>query len=169
MNKSGYYQANKERVSANYKRFMEKNPDYWKKYCSTEEYRAKKGLKKPYKGRTPMTQEERAKRRRQYAQTYYLKHPERRKNDLEAMKRWRKNNPDYFKNRMKENPEEYQKYIARQRLNNAITKGEIVRQFCEVINCKNIGEAHHDDYSKPLDVKWLCKAHHEEYHKKVLA
>jgi len=31
--------------------------------------------------------------------------------------------------------------------------------------CGNINvEAHHDDYSKPLEIKWLCRRHHLQIH-----
>jgi hypothetical protein len=35
---------------------------------------------------------------------------------------------------------------------------------CEVCKETNV-DAHHDDYNKPLDVRWLCKKHHREHHK----
>lgn len=47
---------------------------------------------------------------------------------------------------------------------NAIRCGRLVRQVCE--KCNTIGEAHHSDYSKPLEVRWLCRKHHMELHRK---
>jgi len=42
----------------------------------------------------------------------------------------------------------------------------LVRDFpieeCEVPNCSDIGEKHHDDYSKPLEIRYLCNRHHNE-------
>jgi hypothetical protein len=58
------------------------------------------------------------------------------------------------------NPE---KYRARTAVGNAIRAGSLVRGPCEV--CGNAAsEAHHDDYSRPLDVRWLCRPHHLEHH-----
>lgn len=51
---------------------------------------------------------------------------------------------------------------------NAIRDGRLVRQPCEVCGHEP-AEAHHDDYSKPLDVRWLCTAHHAEHHKRERA
>ena len=45
----------------------------------------------------------------------------------------------------------------------AVRRGEVVKQPC--VRCgekKSFG--HHDDYSKPLDVIWLCALHHRERH-----
>jgi len=47
---------------------------------------------------------------------------------------------------------------------NAIRDGRIKREPCEVCGSEK-AQAHHDDYSKPLDVRWLCTAHHAEWHK----
>jgi formylmethanofuran dehydrogenase subunit E len=41
---------------------------------------------------------------------------------------------------------------------------KLARLACEVCGDKK-AEAHHDDYSKPLDVRWLCTTHHAEWHK----
>lgn len=47
----------------------------------------------------------------------------------------------------------------------ALKKGIIERRCCEVC-CDPLKktEAHHDDYSKPLDVIWLCDEHHKLRH-----
>lgn len=45
----------------------------------------------------------------------------------------------------------------------AIKRGAIVRQPCEQCG-QSPAEAHHDDYSKPMEVRWLCKPHHKQFH-----
>jgi hypothetical protein len=39
------------------------------------------------------------------------------------------------------------------------------RKPCEICGAEK-ADAHHDDYSKPLDVRWLCETHHSEHHRK---
>jgi hypothetical protein len=34
------------------------------------------------------------------------------------------------------------------------------REVCEVEGCEDLGVRHHDDYSKPLEIRWLCPFHH---------
>jgi len=53
----------------------------------------------------------------------------------------------------------------------AIAKGLLVPQPCEVCGFegraedgRNLVQAHHDDYNKPLQVRWLCQSHHHEWH-----
>jgi ribosomal protein S27AE len=38
---------------------------------------------------------------------------------------------------------------------------------CEVCGATENVHAHHDDYSKPLEVRWLCSRHHAEHHQRV--
>lgn len=45
---------------------------------------------------------------------------------------------------------------------NAIKAGKLVPQPCFV--CGEKAHAHHPDYSRPLDVTWLCPAHHKQAH-----
>lgn len=47
---------------------------------------------------------------------------------------------------------------------NAIQNKTLKKQKCQVCGIKKV-EAHHDDYTKPLNVRWLCNNHHREWHK----
>lgn len=54
--------------------------------------------------------------------------------------------------------------LARGAARNAVASGKIKRQPCEVCNEPKT-EMHHDDYSKPLEVRHLCLKHHKELHR----
>lgn len=44
-------------------------------------------------------------------------------------------------------------------------RGKLLRQPCEV--CASIlAEKHHEDYDRPLQVRWLCRKCHLEEHKR---
>lgn len=54
----------------------------------------------------------------------------------------------------------------------AVRRGILIPEPCEVCGATGIMEdgkrrvhGHHDDYSEPLSVRWLCQKHHHEWHK----
>lgn len=53
---------------------------------------------------------------------------------------------------------------ARRLLRNALRRGDLARAPCEKCGAAP-AHAHHDNYGKPLDVRWLCAKHHYEHHK----
>jgi len=57
------------------------------------------------------------------------------------------------------------KYKARNVVNNAIRDGKLFKGSCEVCSSFQNIHAHHDDYLKPLNVRWLCSAHHSQWHR----
>lgn len=56
------------------------------------------------------------------------------------------------------------KMYARGVLRRAVQNGEIKRGKCVVRGCKKPTHGHHEDYTKPLDVIWMCERHHKDYH-----
>lgn len=68
---------------------------------------------------------------------------------------WRKKNPLTGELKLKEQ--------VRLKTYYEIKMGRLIRKPCEV--CGEIKvEAHHDDYSKPFDIRWLCGQHHRAHH-----
>src|SRR5262252_7816106 len=53
--------------------------------------------------------------------------------------------------------------LAGYKVTHAVNKGRLTREPCEVCGDPDT-EAHHEDYDKPLEVKWLCRTHHRERH-----
>lgn len=50
-------------------------------------------------------------------------------------------------------------------VNKHLSLGKIERRPCEI--CGNPKtDAHHDDYNKPLDIRWLCRKCHADWHSK---
>ena len=64
--------------------------------------------------------------------------------------RWRAKNPE--------------KIRAQHAVENALKRGRLTRQACAVEGCGATAQAHHADYSKPLEVQWLCALHHARQH-----
>ncbi len=56
------------------------------------------------------------------------------------------------------------RHRARELIKRAIRSGTVIR-MSSCSNCDNKNpEAHHDDYTKPFDVRWLCKRCHMQLH-----
>lgn len=68
-------------------------------------------------------------------------------------------------NRYNRNPERRRRNDARVFTQKAIALGILVPQPCEVCGVTKV-HAHHTDYSKPLEVRWLCHEHHKAEHRK---
>lgn len=57
-------------------------------------------------------------------------------------------------------------YAAHIVTHNALRDGRLIRkESCEQCSSTLFIEAHHDDYTKPLDVRWLCRACHYAWHR----
>lgn len=77
-------------------------------------------------------------------QSHYT--PEQKK---EIMRRFKENHPD--------------KIRAANLVANAIRDNRLKKRPCEICGDNKV-QAHHEDYSKPLEVRWLCIKHHNERH-----
>jgi hypothetical protein len=73
-----------------------------------------------------------------------------------------------YRDKQRQNPEFRErtfKVDVRLFTRNCIKSGVLIKEPCKVCGTNENIEAHHDDYSKPLDIIWLCRHHHRELHK----
>lgn len=86
----------------------------------------------------------------------------------ERLRRLRRDNPEW--NRAKNakwksaNP---QKHAAHRAVKRAVRKGLLTKQPCQRCGSVELVHAHHDDYTKEMDVMWLCPMHHRERHREI--
>ena len=58
------------------------------------------------------------------------------------------------------------RYLAHIAVQSALKSGALVKGPCEICGTtEGRIDAHHDDYSKPLEVRFLCRLHHVRLHK----
>lgn len=69
---------------------------------------------------------------------------------VRASNKWAENNPAAKK--------------AHRAVDHGKRMGSLITQPCEICGTEDDINAHHDDYSKPLNVRWLCRNHHREHH-----
>ncbi len=109
--------------------------------------------------------------RRVYMREWYAKNAERHRETAKAsQERRREKVREYDRMRYKRDGVRSTPEVrkARQDLRNAVVAGRIIRGPCERETegtCNGRIEAHHDDYSKPFEVRWLCRKHHGEEHR----
>lgn len=94
---------------------------------------------------------------------YYEKNKEEIKKG--ANERYAANSGEVKKKRAEYCKDNKEKITAHGKVAQAIKNGELTRLPCEVCGSDIRIQAHHDDYSKPLEVRWLCQTHHSREHK----
>ena len=99
-------------------------------WCKKCKHTHQKEYRKTDAGKNALQKHQQSNSRKTTNRKYYLKHKE--------------------KNR--------EKACARSAVYYAIKTGRLIKEPCFCGEVKV--QAHHDDYSKPLDVEWLCSKHH---------
>lgn len=94
----------------------------------------------------------------------------------EDNRKWCNKNPKHAKEWRINNLEKYREYRrayrkrypemhkATLRVRYAIVNGKLQKEPCSKCGRTDNVHGHHEDYSKPLDVVWLCLTHHAEIH-----
>jgi hypothetical protein len=97
--------------------------------------------------------------------------------NLEYQRRWRKAHPELkaeydkkYHKKVLQDPEKRKRWNAKAVINQAVSRGKLTKpKNCSICNATGRIEGHHDDYDKPLEVRWFCRLHHNAEHAKLKA
>jgi len=78
-------------------------------------------------------------------------------------KRGNRHKKGYIKDYRERFPKKYKAHCL---VNNAIRDKKLFKDACVICGNTETVRAHHDDYDRPLNIKWLCAAHHKQWHEK---
>jgi hypothetical protein len=97
----------------------------------------------------------------------------------EIREKFLRDHPNFFESTHSYTSEKYKKYrtiyyknnthkiVARNRVAYMLRIGKVKRENCKICGLTK-SQAHHPDYSKPLEVIWLCSQHHKDLHRGIL-
>lgn len=167
-NKEKVSVARKKRRKRDSEEFLKRERELYYKNHEKNLNRAKK-WREENRNKTRESTSKWQKNNREKIKEYVNKNKEKQK---EYAKRSREKNPGRFKENIRKNikldRERYpEKNKARKLLFSALRVGFLIRPTaCTkcLTECKP--EGHHTDYSKPLDVIWLCRECHNKEHRK---
>lgn len=140
-----YYQQNPERFREYRKRWREAHPTYGEEwYLANRELMLIKG--RHWREQNPDYH-------RQYGKEYYQANSEAIKS---SMIEWADDNPE--------------KVVAQNALKVQIRNGSIIRpELCSACGNTGVMAGHHKDYTKPLEIIWLCRSCHKRVHAGTLS
>ena len=158
-----FYSSNKSRCKECIKASVRANRldkiDYYRQYDKARASMPQRVAARAEYAQTPAGAAAHERARRRYASTDAAKAAKRAYIQSEHGKARR---AEIMRRQAERFPERHQ---ARTTLGNAVRDGRVIPwPMCAVPECACRPQAYHPDYSRPLDVVWLCDKHHKEVH-----
>jgi len=158
-----HYTENKERERERHKKWIKNNPEKYKESCRKTYKKSYENNKDKILARNKKWKDENKELKRESDRNWRINNLEK---AHERVRLWKENNPERVTALNKEYYKKYpEKFKARRALSYAVEGGKIVRPtICSRCNEEGYIEGHHYDYSKPLEVIWLCRKCHAKEH-----
>lgn len=130
---------------------------YSRSYCRDCLYKRETEYRKSH----PRPKEQTDKYNRNAYKKFREKHPARELSQDEAniQRRAKYIDPDFNEQKLK--------HRVRSLTRSYIKAGILIKEKCEICRTMKNIEAHHDNYTKPMDIRWLCRKHHREHHRNL--